>query len=63
MAKTNAKRQNLYRLNLSKDKVKAEKVRKKVRLRDNTIRKHLNAKSLEKLHKKISTKIKIKSFK
>jgi CRISPR/Cas system-associated exonuclease Cas4 (RecB family) len=49
MAKTNAERQKLYRVNLSKDTLKAEETKKKARLRDNTRRKNLDAKSLEKL--------------
>ncbi|CAF4135314.1 unnamed protein product [Adineta steineri] len=47
MPKTNAERQKLYRSNLSKNKLKIEEVRKKARLRDNTRRKKLDAKSLK----------------
>ena len=52
MAKTNAERQKLYRTNLAKDKVKAEEMKKKVRFRNNTIRKNLDAKSLENLRRR-----------
>ena len=50
MAKSNAERQKLYRVNLSKDKLKAEEAKKKTRLRDNRRRKNLDAGSSQKLH-------------
>ena len=49
MAKTNAERQRLYRARLLNDKVKAEEIKKKARLRDNKRRKDLDRKSLENL--------------
>ena len=49
MAKTNAERQKRYRDNLAKNSVKTEEAKKKARLRDNTRRKNLDAKSLKKL--------------
>ena len=58
MPKSNVERQKLYRANLSKDKLKAEEAKKKVRLRDNTRRKNLDADSLEKLHTRQKKSIK-----
>lgn len=52
MAKTNAEKQKLYRINLAKDKLKAEEMKKKARLRNNTRRKNLDAKSLENLRRR-----------
>ncbi|CAF1573778.1 unnamed protein product [Adineta ricciae] len=49
MTKTNAERQKLYRINLSKDKSKLELVKAKARRRDNARRKNLDARSLENL--------------
>ena len=49
MVKSNAERQKLYRINLSKNKSKYEQMRQKSRIRDNTRRQNLNGDSLERL--------------
>ncbi|CAF3368768.1 unnamed protein product, partial [Rotaria sp. Silwood2] len=50
MAKSNAERQKLYPINLSKNKSKFEQMRQKSRIRDNTRRQNLKGDSLERLH-------------
>jgi len=49
MAKSNAERQKLYRLNLSKDKLKFEQMQQKSRIRDNARRKTLKGDALQQL--------------
>lgn len=49
MAKSNAERQKLYRINLSKNESKFEKMRQKSRTRDNTRRQNLKGDSLKQL--------------
>lgn len=47
IAKCNAERQKLYRSNLSKDKLKFEKMKQKSRIRDNTRQKKLKSDELQ----------------
>lgn len=58
MAKTNAERQKLYRINLSKNKAEWTEKKEQARRRDNTRRKNLDFKSLENLRfrQKIASK-------
>ncbi|CAF5171203.1 unnamed protein product, partial [Rotaria sp. Silwood1] len=49
MAKSNAERQKLYPINLSKNKSKFEQMRQKSRIRDNIRRQNLKGDSLERL--------------
>jgi len=49
MAKSNAERQKLYRINLSKNKSEFEQMKQKSRIRDNTRRQNLNGGSLKRL--------------
>ena len=49
MAKSNAERQKLYRINFSKNESKYEQMRQKSRIRDNTRPQNLNGDSLERL--------------
>ncbi|CAF2272489.1 unnamed protein product, partial [Rotaria magnacalcarata] len=50
MAKSKVERQKVYRVNLSKDKLKFEQIKQKSRVRDNTRSKNLKGDSLQKLH-------------
>ncbi|CAF2654996.1 unnamed protein product [Rotaria sp. Silwood2] len=49
MAKSNAERQKMYRINLLKNKQKFDQIKKKSRIRDNNRRKNLNDYSLQQL--------------
>ncbi|CAF1567393.1 unnamed protein product [Rotaria magnacalcarata] len=69
MAKSNAERQKLYRVNLSKNKLKFEQMKQKSRIRDNQRRRNLKGASLEKLRlrqkmasKKYRDKLKLQRF-
>ena len=47
MAKSNAEKQKLYRINLSKNKIKLQQTKEKSRIRDNQRRRNLTKESLE----------------
>ncbi|CAF5178872.1 unnamed protein product, partial [Rotaria sp. Silwood1] len=49
MAKPNAERQKMYRINLLKNKQKFDQMKEKSRIRDNNRRKNLNDYSLQQL--------------